>query len=229
MEQLKELEEKICYHFKNTNLLKKALTHSSYSNEKKSVCDNNERLEFLGDAVLEMISSSIIYEQHQDMQEGEMTKLRASLVCEPTLADCARELKLPKFLLLGKGEEVTGGRERDSIISDAFEAVIGAIYLDGGFESARQFVIRFVMTDIEKKKLFYDSKTILQEMIQKDYKEQLQYVLLEETGPDHCKVFTTAVCLGERELGRGSGKTKKASEQKAAYEAIQMLRNEGTK
>lgn len=228
MEQLRELEERIGYHFNEIGLLQKALMHSSYSNEKKAVTDNNERLEFLGDAVLEMISSTIIFEQHPDMQEGEMTKLRASLVCEPTLADCARELALPQFLLLGKGEEVTGGRERDSIVSDAFEAVIGAIYLDGGFEPARQFVVRFVMTDIEKKKLFYDSKTILQEMIQKAYKEPLRYVLLEESGPDHCKLFMTAACLGDRELGRGTGKTKKASEQKAAYEAIQTLRKEKT-
>lgn len=224
MIKLEELENKIGYHFKNKELLLRALTHSSYANERKKLRENNERLEFLGDAVLEMIASSCIFLDYPKMQEGEMTKLRASLVCEPTLASCAREFGLDKFLLLGKGEEVTGGRERDSVVSDAFEALIGAVYLDGGLEAAKNLIIRFIMTDLENKKLFYDSKTILQEIIQKEYKESLKYILIEESGPDHNKTFTTAAILAGREIGRGSGRTKKASEQKAAYEAILKMK-----
>lgn len=226
MKNLEELENKIGYHFKDKDLALRALTHSSYANEKKKLRGNNERLEFLGDAVLEMITSSWIFLNNPTMQEGEMTKLRASLVCEPTLASCAREFELDKFILLGKGEEVTGGRERDSVVSDAFEALIGAVYMDGGLEAARELVVRFIMTDLENKKLFYDSKTILQEIIQKRYKEPLKYVLIEESGPDHRKTFTTAAMLAGEEIGRGIGRTKKASEQKAAYEAILKLKDE---
>lgn len=224
--KLEELEKKIGYNFNDRELMLRALTHSSYANEKKRLRENNERLEFLGDAVLEMIASSCIFQENPQMQEGEMTKLRASLVCEPTLASCAREFELDKFLLLGKGEEVTGGRERDSVVSDAFEALIGAVYLDGGLDAARNLVVRFIMTDMESKKLFYDSKTILQEIVQKKYKEPLRYVLIEENGPDHNKTFTTAAMLSGEEIGRGSGRTKKASEQKAAYEAILKMKGE---
>lgn len=226
MMKLEELEKKIGYNFNDRELMLRALTHSSYANEKKKLRENNERLEFLGDAVLEMIASSCIFQENPQMQEGEMTKLRASLVCEPTLASCAREFELDKFLLLGKGEEVTGGRERDSVVSDAFEALIGAVYLDGGLDAARNLVVRFIMTDMESKKLFYDSKTILQEIVQKKYKEPLRYVLIEENGPDHNKTFTTAAMLSGEEIGRGSGRTKKASEQKAAYEAILKMKGE---
>ena len=154
-----------------------------------------------------------------------MTKLRASLVCEPTLAMCAREIKLGSFILLGKGEIATGGANRDSILSDAFEAVIGAIYLDGGFTNAKEFVMKFVLDDIDSKKLFFDSKTILQEMIQADYKEPLQYKLIGEKGPDHDKEFTVAAIVDGKELSQGSGKTKKSAEQAAAYQAILKLTN----
>ena len=158
-----------------------------------------------------------------------MTKLRASLVCEPTLAMCARQINLPAYLLLGKGEERTGGRYRDSIVSDALEALIGAIYLDGGFANAKEFVRRWILTDIEHKKLFYDSKTILQEMIQRDHREEeVAYVLVGEEGPDHAKQFISEVRLDGRTLGRGRGSTKKGAEQEAAYRAIISLRgNEG--
>ena len=159
------------------------------------------------------------------MYEGEMTKLRASLVCEPTLAMCARQIKLGEFILLGKGEIATGGSNRDSILSDAFEAVIGAIYLDGGFTNAKEFVMKFVLDDIDSKKLFFDSKTILQEMVQADYKEPLVYRLIGESGPDHDKVFTVAAIVDGKELSQGSGKTKKAAEQAAAYQAILKLTN----
>ena len=219
------LEKKIGYQFKNKALLKNALTHSSYANEKRmKKSANNERLEFLGDAVLELVSSEFIFGTQKEMPEGEMTKLRASIVCEPTLALCAREISLGDFLLLGKGEEGTGGRERDSILSDAMEAVIGAIYLDGGFTNAKEFVIRFILSDINKKKLFFDSKTILQEIVQSRSKEVLVYELIKEEGPDHNKKFTVVAQLGNVKLSEGSGRTKKAAEQQAAYRAILQLK-----
>ncbi|MGN0294269.1 MAG: ribonuclease III [Lachnospiraceae bacterium] len=220
-----ELEEKIGYHFNKKELLMRALMHTSYSNEHRMAkLNNNERLEFLGDAVLEVISSDYLYRQYPDYPEGKLTRLRASLVCEQTLALCSREIDLGSYLLLGKGEAATGGRNRDSIVSDAMEAVIGAIYLDGGFDNARKFILRFILNDIEKKQLFYDSKTILQELIQSEHKDQLVYELLKEEGPDHDKQFTTRVMIGDTELGRGRGRTKKASEQEAAYQAILKLK-----
>ena len=221
-----EFEKIIGYEFSNKNYLRQALSHSSYANEMRyDKLSNNERLEFLGDAVLELISSEFIFRNNLKMHEGEMTKLRASVVCEPTLAMCAREISIGKYILLGKGEIATGGRERDSILSDAFEAVIGAIYLDGGFTSAKEFVDTFVLSDIENKKLFFDSKTILQEIIQADYKEPLVYELISEEGPDHAKVFTVAAIVDGKQLSQGSGKTKKAAEQSAAYQAILKLSN----
>jgi ribonuclease-3 len=159
------------------------------------------------------------------MPEGELTKLRASIVCEPTLAQCTKELSLGDYLRLGKGEDQTGGRERKSVLSDALEAVIGAIYLDGGFANAKYFIMRYILTDIENKQLFYDSKTILQEIVQGAH-EQLTYILLEETGPDHNKHFTVEARVGDRALGQGSGPTKKAAEQEAAYNALIHIRSE---
>ena len=223
---IKDLETKAGYTFQNAELLNLALTHSSFANEHKyEKMQDNERLEFLGDAVLEVISSEFLFLNYPDMSEGEMTKLRASLVCEPTLAVCARELKLGEHLRLGKGEERTGGRERDSIVSDALEALIGAIYLDGGFANAREFVNRFVLRDIEHKKLFYDSKTILQEIVQGEYRgERISYVLTKETGPDHDKKFVVDLFVGDAHLGQGIGHTKKSAEQEAAYQAIIKLK-----
>jgi len=222
---LSELEAKISYLFKQQTLFYQALTHSSYANEhriKKSQC--NERLEFLGDAVLELVASDFLYHKYPEKPEGELTKIRASMVCEPTLAYCASELDLGAYLLLGKGEEATGGRGRNSVVSDAMEALIGAIYLDGGFASAKEFIHRFILNDIEQKQLFYDSKTILQEMVQADTAEVLQYELLKEEGPDHNKIFEVRAMLGTEEIGRGSGRTKKAAEQVAAYRGILKLR-----
>lgn len=218
---LMKIEQKVGYAFKNKKLLEQALTHSSYANEKrinKLMC--NERLEFLGDAVLEVVSSEFLFSKFLDMPEGNLTKTRASLVCELTLAYCAEELELGSFLLLGKGEEATGGRGRNSIISDAMEALIGAIYLDGGFTNAKEFIHRFILNDMEHKKLFYDSKTILQELVQSQYTEVLNYKLLKEEGPDHNKNFEVAARIGENEVGRGVGRTKKAAEQIAAYNGI---------
>ena len=180
---LKELEGKIGYTFQNKELMENAMRHSSYANETRKKLKDNERLEFLGDAVLELSSSEFIFENYPAMPEGDMTKLRASIVCEPTLAQCAAVIELGAFLRLGKGEELTGGRFRDSIVSDAMEALIGAIYLDGGFASAKEFVYEFILNDIENKKLFYDSKTILQEIVQSSFKGQpMSYHLVREEG-----------------------------------------------
>ena len=223
--KLEELQKKIGYSFENSELLRSALMHSSYTNEKrlpKYKC--NERLEFLGDAVLELISSEFLYFEDEKMPEGELTKFRASVVCEPSLAFCAREIGLGDYLLLGKGEEVTGGRLRDSITSDALEALIGAVYLDGGFASAKEFVLQYVLNDLESKKLFFDSKTILQEIVQGNFTEAISYHLMKEEGPDHNKLFFVEVCIGETSYGEGSGRTKKAAEQEAAYHAILKLR-----
>ena len=223
--QLREIQETIGYEFKDRALLKQALTHSSYSNEHKmdhSHC--NERLEFLGDAVLELVTSDFLYHKYADLPEGELTKTRASIVCEPTLASCAGDIRLGERLYLGKGEEATGGRLRNSVVSDAFEALIGAVYLDGGLVCARELITRFVLNDIEHKKLFYDSKTILQEMVQSRQDGPLTYELVREEGPDHDKHFEVCARMGEQEIGRGEGRTKKAAEQMAAYKGILFLR-----
>ena len=191
---IKELEQRIGYQFHDISLLKRALTHSSFTNEQKiNRTGDYERLEFLGDAVLELTSSEFLFHEHPEVPEGELTKMRASMVCEPALAFCARDLELGKFIRLGKGEENTGGRERDSIISDVMEAVTGAIYLDGGMEPARQFINRFILSDLENKRLFYDSKSNLQEVIQGKLKKEFWYELLEESGPEHNKVFKVSV------------------------------------
>ena len=207
----------IGYDFKDISLLEVALTHSSYANEqKKGNCCDNERMEFLGDAVLELSSSDYIYKNHSEMAEGKMTRLRASIVCEPTLALCARAIKLDTFIRLGKGEELTGGRSRDSIVSDACEAVIGAIYLDGGFANAKEFVNKFILNDLDNKKLFFDSKTILQEVIQG----------LEEV-PEHNKQFVVAAVVDGLFNIKGTGHTKKSASQNAAYAALIELKNKG--
>lgn len=226
-ERLKELEQKIGYKFRDFSLLERAMMHSSYTNERhlpKYQC--NERLEFLGDAVLELVSSEFLYKASPKMPEGELTKTRASMVCEPSLALCAGDINLGSYLLLGKGEEATGGRMRDSVTSDAMEALIGAVYLDGGFTSAKEFIHKFVLNDLEDKKLFYDSKTILQEMVQAEKLGTITYRLVRAEGPDHNKSFHTEVLIGNKVSGKGVGRTKKASEQQSAYEAILKLRRE---
>lgn len=228
--KLKEFQEMIGYTFQNEGLLRQALTHSSYANEKhmKKLSDN-ERLEFLGDAVLEIISSEFLYHNYSDLPEGKLTTLRASIVCEPTLALCTEPLELGSYLYLGKGEDLTGGRRRKSILSDALEAIIGAIYLDGGFANAKEFIHRFILKDLENKKLFFDSKTILQEIVQANFKEVISYHLIGEEGPDHNKTFRVAVHIGEDEYGVGEGRTKKAAEQEAAYISILKLHEKNIK
>lgn len=228
MSKLSELQTVIGYEFKQEGLLRQALTHSSFANEKRmKKLSDNERLEFLGDAVLELTSSEYLYRNYRNLPEGDLTKLRASIVCEPTLALCTRELELGKYLYLGKGENQTGGRTRNSILSDALEAVIGAIYLDGGFDAARAFVQRFILKDVEHKKLFHDSKTILQEVVQGNFEQQLHYELLAEEGPDHDKKFAVEAKIGDETVGSGVGHTKKAAEQEAAYQALLLLKERG--
>ncbi len=202
---LKELENRIGYRFQDIGLLEMSMRHSSYTNEHKM--------------------SRLQYNMYPDKPEGELTKMRASLVCEPTLAYDAREIDLGNFLLLGKGEETTGGRSRNSVTSDAIESVIGAIFLDGGFANAKEFIRNYIFSDIDNKKLFYDSKTILQEIIQSNYKEPLNYNLLNEEGPDHNKKFTVEVEIEGNILAKGTGRTKKAAEQEAAYKAILKIKN----
>ena len=216
-----QLEQKINYSFRDRQLLRQALTHSSCANEQKiNKCEDYERLEFLGDAVLELVSSDYIFREHPDMSEGRMTKYRSSIVCEPALAFCAREIGLEQYILLGKGEEATGGRKRDSIISDVMEAVIGAIYLDSGIGEAKDFIHRFILSDLEHKQLFYDAKTILQEEVQKESGGALHYELMHEDGPEHDKTFVVDVVIDGVRAGSGTGHSKKAAEQQAAYEAL---------
>lgn len=226
-EAIDRLEEKIAYRFRDEGLLRQALTHSSYANELKiNKYGDYERLEFLGDAVLEFVSSDFLYRQREETAEGDLTKLRASMVCEPALAYCAREFALEQYILLGKGEEATGGRKRDSIVSDVMEALIGAIYLDGGIEEASAFIHRFILSDLENKQLFYDAKTILQELVQQGNEGALRYELVREEGPAHDKIFEVEVYVGEQKVGQGVGHSKKAAQQQAAYQAL-LARREG--
>ena len=225
-ETIEELEGKIGYTFRDRSLLVLALTHTSFANEAHSGhLGSNERLEFLGDAVLELVSSDFFYREKPKLSEGELTKLRASFVCEPALAYCAEQIPLPPYLLLGRGEEMTGGRLRPSIVSDAMEAVIGAIYLDGGLTPARAYIDRFILNDIEGKRYFYDAKTILQEEIQKDKAAVLSYELRGEEGPEHLKRFTVAALRDGVPLAEGEGSSKKEAEQQAAAAALHRIKH----
>ncbi len=211
-ERFKGLEEKIGYTFTNKRTLALAMTHSSYANEQRGRRKaNNERLEFLGDAVLEVTISDYVFREYPGYNEGRLTKLRSSLVCEYTLAICARDVELGKYLLLSRGE-------------DAFEALIGAIYLDGGMDRARTFIHTHLLKDVEDKSLFYDAKTILQEMVQAGPDPRLEYVLTREAGPDHNKEFTVEAKIGGKTYAIGKGKTKKGAEQIAAYQTILLLK-----
>ncbi len=226
-EHLHKLEAAIGYTFKDFKLLVMSMTHSSYANEHHiDKLYNNERLEFLGDAVLEIITSDYLFSTYPKHHEGDLTKMRASIVCEQTLALAANDISLGEFIMLGKGEEKTGGRGRASVVSDAMEALIGALYLDGGIDSAKDFIVKYILKDIKNKQLFYDSKTILQEIVQSDYTGELAYVVVGEKGPDHDKRFIVEAKVGDKTIGTGQGRTKKAAEQEAAYNAL-MKTNKG--
>lgn len=223
-EILSLLQQRIDYQFKDSSLLLSAITHPSYMNERKiNKWQHYQRLEYLGDAVLELVMSEYLYFENPDMSEGELSKTRASMVCEPALAYCANQLSLGELILLGKGEDATGGRKRDSILSDVFEAVIGAIYLDGGFEAAKKHIYKFVMEGIGERQLFVDSKSILQEEIQKNPGKTIRYELISEEGPEHDKTFTVALFINEELKSKASGHSKKNAEQKAAYELLKKL------
>lgn len=225
MNSIEKFEDIINYKFKNKELISNALSHSSYANERKLASGSNERLEFLGDSVLSIVVSEHLYKNLTNVAEGELTKLRASLVCEKSLHVFAKEIHLGDFLLLGKGEENTGGRERPSILADAFEAVIAAVYLDGGMEAARKHILRFMPKDLEhsSKIIFRDFKTVLQEIVQKNPEEKVEYVLIGEEGPDHNKRFVVEVMLNSQVIGKGKGKSKKEAEQLAAKEALELM------
>jgi ribonuclease-3 len=225
MTELDRFQDIIGYKFKDVNYLIQALSHSSYANEKKKTRTSNERLEFLGDSVLSIVVSKYLFENFTHIAEGELTKLRASLVCEKSLHIFAQKIKLGEFIMLGKGEEITGGRERPSILADAFEAVIAAVFLDGGFEPVTKYILGFMPEDVEnqKKAVFSDFKTILQEIVQKNPEEKVEYVLAAEEGPDHNKSFVVEVYLNSNVIGKGKGRSKKEAEQMAAKEALELM------
>lgn len=228
LKNIEKLENKIQYKFTSKDNLILALTHSSYANEFKSEkLISNERLEFLGDSVLSVVVSENIYKNYSQLAEGEMTKFRANVVCEASLENCAHNLNIGQYLLLGKGEELTGGRTRTSILSDAMEALIGAIYIDGGFECAKEFVLnqmkKFIVDSI-KGEIFMDHKTQLQEIIQKNSDQKVSYEIIEEKGPDHNKVFISQVKLDDQVIGVGEGRTKKEAEQMAARTFLEKTR-----
>lgn len=225
MESIEKFEKTIGYTFKNKKLIYQALSHSSFANERKIAGGSNERLEFLGDSVLSIVVSEYLYRHLTHIAEGDLTKLRASLVCEKSLHVFAQKIDLGSYLMLGKGEENTGGRERPSILADAFEAVIAAIYLDGGLEAASRHILRFLPEDIQhqKKPAFNDFKTILQEVVQKNPEEKVDYILAGEEGPDHNKRFVVEVCLNSNVIGKGKGRSKKEAEQLAAKEALELM------
>ena len=222
------LMDKLGYRFRDPRLLEKALTHSSYANEGRHGLESNERLEFLGDSVLGFVAAKYLFEKETG-PEGELTKLRAAVVCEKALCSYSRELGLGDYLLLGKGERLTGGAERPSILADAFEAVIAAMFLDGGLEPVRGFVLRFVEKEAnnQRKRHFKDYKTTLQEIVQQNPEEKLEYILTGESGPDHSKQFVVEVHLNSNVIGTGRGRSKKEAEQQAAREALKLMGYDG--
>lgn len=225
-----QLETDIRYVFKDRRLLKTALTHSSYANENKML-SYNERLEFLGDSVLSIVVSDHLFKNYPHLPEGKLTKLRARIVCEISLSKTSRNIGLGHYLFLGNGEELTGGRDRPSILADALEALIASIYLDGGFEQARDFILCQMKSIIEEAvtgKLFIDYKTHLQELIQKKCAGRLVYHIYDEAGPDHAKIFFSSVSVNEKIIGTGKGKNKKEAEQEAARMALIDMSNNQT-
>lgn len=219
---MQQLEQALHYTFRDKTLLETALTHTSYANEAKHAARHNERLEFLGDSVLQIVVADYLF-RHKNLPEGDLTRMRASLVCEGALFGFAQQIHLGDYLRLGKGEERGGGRERPSIVSDAFEAVIAALYLDGGMEPARAFILPFITATLTDALAEEDFKTKLQEIIQQNRTERLRYVVTSETGPDHDKHFVVEVHLNSNCIGRGEGHSKKVAEQAAAREALALM------
>jgi ribonuclease-3 len=225
--ELTELEEMLGVKFNVIKYLQQAITHSSYANEHSEGLMSNERLEFLGDAALELTISELLYNKYPDLAEGYLTKRRAALVCETALVECAHVIGLGKFLRLGRGEELSGGRERDSLLADAFEALLGAIYLDRGLATVKQVVTEiFQKANIWEKDLFFDYKTELQEYMQRFRDSNLEYHLLSADGPDHNKTFTVAVFINGEKVASGTGKSKKDAEQAAATAAFLQLKKQ---
>lgn len=222
MRRMQELEQAVGYTFRDRALLETALTHTSYANEAKHGTKHNERLEFLGDSVLSIVVADYLF-THKNMPEGELTRMRASLVCETALFGFAQQIHLGEYLRLGRGEELGGGRTRPSVVSDAFEALIAALYLDGGIEQARAFILPFVTASLTDKNAEEDYKTHLQEIIQQNPEERLRYVVTSETGPDHDKHFVVEVHLNSNCIGSGEGHSKKQAEQAAAKEALALM------
>lgn len=222
---MNDLERKIGYEFKDAQLLSVALTHSSFSNEAKNGIECNERLEFLGDSVLSLIVTNYIFLNFSQLSEGDLTQIRASLVCEKTLYKFAKQISLGDYIKLSKGERHGGGADRPSILSDAFEALIAAIFLDGGYDCAKNFVLNFILSEIKniRKRPVKDYKTTLQEIVQKNPGEKIEYRLISESGPDHNKHFVAEVMLNSNSIGRGGGKSKKEAEQQAAREALELM------
>ena len=220
-----EFEEKLGYSFKDKNLLELALTHSSFANENK-LKKNNERFEFLGDSVLGFVTAEYLFNEFKNRPEGEMTKLRAAVVCEKSLFKFAEQIDLGKYILLGRGEDSTGGRNRPSVVSDAFEAVIAAIYIDGGMEAVKPYILRFIKDAVKRETSFKDNKSLLQEEIQKVKGNTLAYEEVGEEGPDHDKTFVFRVKLNGEVIGEGNGKSKKEAEQNAAGNALDKLHDE---
>lgn len=221
---MEKLEARLGYTFRDRKLLENALMHSSYANERRAAgFTSNERLEFLGDSVLGMVTAEKLYKLFPDLPEGRLSRMRAELVCEQSLHAVALELELGSYLLLGKGEEHTGGRERPSILADAVEAIIAAMYLDGGLEVARTFILKKVLAGLDAGVMHHviDYKTELQERVQRKADQHLEYRLTGESGPDHNKRFTMAVLLNGAEIGSGTGRTKKEAEQAAAKAALE--------
>lgn len=217
-----EFESVIGYEFKDKELLKIALTHSSYANENKMPV-NNERLEFLGDSVLGFVTAEYLFSQFKGRPEGELTKLRAAVVCEKSLFRFAEKISLGQYIFMGRGEEHSGGRNRPSIVSDAFEAVIAAMYIDGGIDAVRPYILGFIKDAVKREASFKDNKSLLQEEIQKNKGNTLVYEEIGESGPDHEKVFSFVVKLNGKIIGQGEGKSKKEAEQAAAGDALEKL------
>ena len=220
-----EFEEKLGYSFKDKSLLELALTHSSFANENK-LKKNNERFEFLGDSVLGFVTAEYLFTEFKNRPEGEMTKLRAAVVCEKSLFKFAEQIDLGKYILLGRGEDSTGGRNRPSVVSDAFEAIIAAIYIDGGIEAVKPYILRFIKDAVKRETSFKDNKSLLQEEIQKVKGNSLAYEEVGEEGPDHDKNFVFRVKLNGEVIGEGKGKSKKEAEQNAAGNALNKLHDE---